>query len=233
MDCQTFEALIIDLVREEALDKATCDEALAHAATCSGCAARRAEENSLSRAFRLASSEMRKAQADAEIRLLLAYREHMASAAGARASAPAGVRAGRRRTYLAIAASIFLAAAIFGSYSWFPGRNETGGPVPIDGQGRQNKPDPRQQLNQSRAEIATDFIPLTYGSELSILESGQLVRVRLPRSAMAACGLPVNQELADTPVTAQVLIGQDGVARAIRFVSESQTDFVPARMVTK
>jgi len=42
----------------------------------------------------------------------------------------------------------------------------------------------------------------------------------LPRSAVAAYGLPFNRELADRPVAAQVLVGQDGMARAIRFLGE-------------
>jgi hypothetical protein len=82
-------------------------------------------------------------------------------------------------------------------------------------------------------EIATDFIPLTSSSDLSYLDSGQLVRVLLPRNAMASYGIPVNQELADKPVTAQVLIGQDGVARAIRFLGDPETRFVPTKLKTQ
>ncbi len=82
-------------------------------------------------------------------------------------------------------------------------------------------------------EIATDFIPLTPDAGLAAVESGQLVRVLLPRSAMAACGLPVNQERADQPVAAQVLIGQDGVARAIRFLSQTNSNFVQTGLPSK
>ncbi len=82
-------------------------------------------------------------------------------------------------------------------------------------------------------EIATDFIPLTFSSELSYLDSGQLVRVLLPRSALASYGIPVNQELADRPIAAQVLIGQDGVARAIRFLGDPETRLVPTKLRTQ
>jgi len=37
-------------------------------------------------------------------------------------------------------------------------------------------------------------------------------------AALIAVGLPVDAEMADTPVKADVLIGHDGLARAIRFV---------------
>jgi hypothetical protein len=77
-----------------------------------------------------------------------------------------------------------------------------------------------QTLNNAGAadeEIATDFIPLVH-NQLAPAESGRLVRVELPRSALARFGLPVNAERAGERVKADVLIGDDGIARAIRFV---------------
>jgi hypothetical protein len=71
---------------------------------------------------------------------------------------------------------------------------------------------------EPEAEIVTDFMPLTYGAALSPNEGGQLVRVELPRSALASLGLPMNVERADERVKADVLLGHDGLARAIRFV---------------
>jgi hypothetical protein len=67
-------------------------------------------------------------------------------------------------------------------------------------------------------EITTDFLPLSYSSSLSQFDGGQVVRVELPRSALQSFGLPVNAESASERVKADVLLGHDGVARAIRFV---------------
>jgi hypothetical protein len=67
-------------------------------------------------------------------------------------------------------------------------------------------------------DIATDFIPLTYGASLDGTDGGHVVRVELPRTAMAQFGLPVNAERSAEPVKADVLLGEDGLARAIRFV---------------
>jgi hypothetical protein len=67
-------------------------------------------------------------------------------------------------------------------------------------------------------EITTDFLPLSYSSSLSQFDEGQVVRVELPRSALQSFGLPVNAESAGERVKADVLLGHDGVARAIRFV---------------
>jgi hypothetical protein len=92
---------------------------------------------------------------------------------------------------------------------------------------------PAHQESRPAVEMGTDFILLTHKSELSSMESGQLVRVLLPRTALASYGLPINQERADKPVTAQVLISQDGVARAIRFLSDQDTRFIPSSMHSK
>lgn len=68
-------------------------------------------------------------------------------------------------------------------------------------------------------EIATDFVPVGYGSALDLRDGGgQLVRVELPRSALTRFGLPMNMNRADERVKADVLVGPDGLPRAIRFV---------------
>jgi len=71
-------------------------------------------------------------------------------------------------------------------------------------------------VDQPEMEIATDFMPL--GVPLTPLESGQVVRISVPRTTLAAFGLPVNYERAGEPVKADVLLSDDGIARAIRFV---------------
>jgi hypothetical protein len=72
--------------------------------------------------------------------------------------------------------------------------------------------------NSTAGDIATDFIPLTYGASQGAMDGGHVVRVELPRTALAQFGLPVNAERTGEPVTADVLLGDDGLARAIRFV---------------
>ena len=76
----------------------------------------------------------------------------------------------------------------------------------------------RETQDAKMAEVATEFMPLAYGYPSAQMARGHIVRVELPRSAMASFGLPVNQERAESRVKADVLIGEDGLARAIRFV---------------
>lgn len=67
-------------------------------------------------------------------------------------------------------------------------------------------------------EVASTFMPLGHNSPATIQEGAQVVRVEMPRYAMARFGLPVNMERYDERVKADVWLGADGLARAIRFV---------------
>jgi hypothetical protein len=70
----------------------------------------------------------------------------------------------------------------------------------------------------SAEEVTTDFFPLMQGAAYAQSESTHLVRVELPRSALVSFGMAVNPEQAGGRVKADVLLGEDGTARAIRFV---------------
>jgi len=72
--------------------------------------------------------------------------------------------------------------------------------------------------SSDEAEVVTQFYPLREGEDLTELESLQLVRIELPGSALSEVGLPVDPETVNEPVKADVVLGQDGLARAIRFV---------------
>jgi hypothetical protein len=69
------------------------------------------------------------------------------------------------------------------------------------------------------AEVTTDFMPLAYSSVPST--NLQVVRLAVPRTALVSFGLtppePLDRTFTDT-VLADVLVGDDGLARAVRFV---------------
>jgi hypothetical protein len=75
---------------------------------------------------------------------------------------------------------------------------------------------PNTKTPSQPREIMTDFIPMTYDPHP--IERGRVVRIRLPRTALAAFGLPVNEQQAERPIRADVVLGEDGLARAIRFI---------------
>jgi hypothetical protein len=72
--------------------------------------------------------------------------------------------------------------------------------------------------NIAPSEFVTQFFPIMQGGELIPLESGQIVRVRMPRSNLIPLGIPFNQERVNETIKADVLLSNDGLARAIRLV---------------
>ena len=70
----------------------------------------------------------------------------------------------------------------------------------------------------SETEVATDFMPIGYVNSASLQDGGSVVRVELPRSTIVSLGFAVNMDRYGERVKADVLMGADGLARAIRFV---------------
>ena len=69
--------------------------------------------------------------------------------------------------------------------------------------------------NAPASEIRSEFIALSYARDP---ESGQIVRVKVPRSMMVTVGLLASVDKPATLVEAEVLLGDDGMTRAIRFI---------------
>jgi hypothetical protein len=67
-------------------------------------------------------------------------------------------------------------------------------------------------------ELTTDFFPIPYAPAMTHIDRGQLIRVNVPATSMRNFGLPVSEERMFDRVRADVLLGEDGIARAIRFV---------------
>jgi hypothetical protein len=71
----------------------------------------------------------------------------------------------------------------------------------------------------SPGEAATDFLPLVFGSVP--ISEGQIVRMEVPRTALASFGLASIDSLeasSSSTILADVVVGVDGLARAVRFV---------------
>jgi hypothetical protein len=78
----------------------------------------------------------------------------------------------------------------------------------------------RVRQPQPPREVVTGFYPLMDAPPP--FERGQLLRVVVPASTMRSVGLPINPERWSERVQADVLVGEEGMARAIRFVSYEQ-----------
>jgi hypothetical protein len=72
---------------------------------------------------------------------------------------------------------------------------------------------------QATGEIATDFIPLTWVTEATAMDSGQVVRVKVPRAMLLSIGAATNTAGAGEFLLADVVVSDDGLVRAIRLVN--------------
>ena len=80
------------------------------------------------------------------------------------------------------------------------------------------QPSNKASTTNYEPEIATEFLPLGYDHAMNLQDGGQIMRVEVPRSTLASFGLPVNMNRSGQRVKADLLVGWDGSARAIRFV---------------
>jgi len=247
MNCQDFEKLALDLARNSLLDAAARDQGLIHTKVCSRCAARLAEERALLARVRAVAAELAGEEPPARVdaALLAAFREQTAATASSTViPAFVGSRHWPSWKLAAMAAGILILISVIAIFwkstsSRMPRREERAvAPSPVNTPGHwAATPDGRDQTaaeqpknlpkrvrrresvdGPDEVEVVTRFFPLREGEDLTTLDSLQVVRVELPGSALGEVGLPVDPETVNEPVKADVVLGQDGLARAIRFV---------------
>ena len=63
-----------------------------------------------------------------------------------------------------------------------------------------------------------EFVAIPYTESVSAAEQLDVYRVQMPRAMVAKFGLPLSAGSFDSVATADVVVGSDGIARAIRFV---------------
>jgi hypothetical protein len=69
---------------------------------------------------------------------------------------------------------------------------------------------------------AVPFTPLRPGDTGASLEGGQIVQVQISPTVLRSAGIPAGSESGLASVRAEVVVGQDGIARAIRLVKEKK-----------
>jgi len=237
MNCTEFELVVVEMARRELMETAAQREAVAHAGTCARCAARLANERKLSAVVAAVVSEdsRRVAPAALEHTLIAEFRKQHAISKRQRAW-------WARAAIGATAAALIVAAAVglrrtpeqqtVQTTTKPPEIRVTPPVVPViaPAVGEISKPRVRTaKVSERKApkrsaadaavtqhEVVTEFIPIVYDPEP--IERGQIVRIRLPLAALASFGLPVNEEHLEETIRADVVLGEDGLARAVRFV---------------
>ncbi|HEY1220651.1 MAG: hypothetical protein ABSE42_01180 [Bryobacteraceae bacterium] len=171
----------------------------AHLAACPSCAARWAAERPVVAGLRSLAAEMKDVSAPlcVEAHLVRAYRERY------RRRVPPAREIHR---WWAAAAAVLLVAGALST-------------------GVRQPPRPLVAANSGVAAAAgveeeeSAFIPLPNAAGSPQDEDLDLVRVELPRSAITALGILASDDSDAESVEAEVLVGPDGMARAVRFLN--------------
>jgi len=209
MTCESFDSCVVDLARGDELGAGVRDQAIGHAEGCVRCAARLEDERTVTSALRAFAARTAGAEAPPwiESTLLRAMRDPEAAEAAGRAAA----KPSRAVELLLLAAAAAILAAIVVVPPRFDfsraGRPAATASAPA-----------LAGLGAAAAGENSEFVALSYGEDLGELESLQVVSVELPRTALVALGLPQGDVGQGESVRADVIVGYDGVARAIRFV---------------
>jgi anti-sigma factor RsiW len=171
----------------------------AHLAACPWCAARWAAGDPVAAGLRLLAAEMKNVSAPprVEANLLRAYRERY------RRPVPP---AREFRQWWAAAATVLLVASAL----WTGLR-----PPPARLVAASSRVLPAAAIE----EEDTAFVPLPNAAGSPQDDDVDLVRVELPRSAVTALGMPAGDDSEAESVEAEVLVGPDGMARAVRFLN--------------
>ena len=77
------------------------------------------------------------------------------------------------------------------------------------------------EVAEAPQESEQPFIPIPYVAQLAPYERAEIVRMNLPVAALISAGFPMRTPDAGARVEADVLVGQDGRARAVRLISVS------------
>jgi hypothetical protein len=270
MTCDDYQGLIIDLARDDEIDRASREEARRHAALCAQCGAQQQEQQWLTAQFRAIAraDENQNAPDRVEIAALAAWRASY-GAAGQAPQAPvvpaqATTRSARviRGPWLmsGVAAAGLAAAALAMIFVWpaspTTAKHEptTSGTVATVARNTESRggrevaaqtatpvaaaaptvPTERPRVTHVSAVATTprvesalaramrrdsdEFLPLPYVEPLRSTEARHVVRVSMTSGDEMILGVLPADRRNGQPFEADVLVGEDGIARAIRVV---------------
>ena len=193
-DCQSHQDALLDIARGLPVD-ADARAALAlHLPECDECRARMTQARTLTAGLRAVAHSLEGARPSSGLEGQL--RQAFATLHPAAQSVER--RAFGWRTWMSAAAAVVLVVAGL-ALAW-----------------QQMHKGPPIAEPAADAAAVSEFVPWPGAASLPAFESGQLVRTELPASVLPVLGLVPAGTVTDGRVLADVLIGQDGLARAVR-----------------
>ena len=250
MSCTEFENIVAELADDRITDALSRRQLQSHAAECPDCFAHLAAQRRLSGELDSLARETDHLAADPALKqeLLAAFAELHAPERNFVLHKSQGPRYWLLAAAAAILVTVVTAAVLMRPTpeliaSVDPAPLATPSPVatpaatpdvsrtPDAAPGPANRTTVARRVNQgprktdtaaasSTTETTTEYLPLTYMNDQTALQTGVVVRVEIPRTTLLSMGLPMNTDRADTLVKADVIVGDDGVPRAIRLVQE-------------
>jgi hypothetical protein len=245
MDCATFQDIVHDLDRAGTPGAKQCESALAHAESCESCAALLTQvewlEFSLAKLTEIGGG--RQASPRLEATLLRELRSTKDFAARKQLR--------WRLAALTTAAALFLVlglalrhrglsspVAVHQVAIQSPHNTPQLGSVPSSENTRPAAPvtldphttNPVVVLSQPASHDSDDadgtpdaasFFRLPYADNSAALDGGAIVRVKLPRAALASFGLPVADTGDTRRILADLIVSADGTPEAIRLISQA------------
>jgi hypothetical protein len=219
MKCEEFEAIGLERggARISELDAALRNAALEHAARCSGCAALQEAWQEARIALQALRETTRDAETPRRVEMRLLHEFEMRHRV-------AKVRTGAILASWALASAAVLVAGV----SWWNWRvTQNQHPVAAGNSVASNVVTPTQSATEPSeaptliADNGAGEFTLLPGSLPQEIDDSAIVRVGMQRGALSALGLPVNEERVGDWIQVDLLVGQDGLPKAVR-LPESQ-----------
>ncbi|HXA51609.1 MAG TPA: hypothetical protein VNV86_14930 [Candidatus Acidoferrum sp.] len=185
-----------------------------HLRECAACAVRMRKQHELAAGLRTLAAHQARVEAPARVEA------HLVAAFRAQAGRPSGRGAVRGWIPVGTWAAALAAMIAIGVFV-------------VRDRAPEARRNPAKRVELASTEngfTATDtaaeegYLPLPGAAQLVPSDDVSVVHVELPRSAMMQVGIEVNPERAGETVRADVMVGSDGLARAVRFVDVTGGD---------
>ncbi len=96
-------------------------------------------------------------------------------------------------------------------------------PPAVEAQATHSRSPNRNPPKKANVVTPSGFVDLPWTAGLPAFESGEIVRMDVPVASLPTYGIDISSGAGRGPVEADILIGQDGFARAIRLVTTSRS----------
>jgi hypothetical protein len=249
MNCHEFERTIIDRGCDQLMDASTEARALAHAETCARCTARLNLEQRMRAGLHAFAVEDAAINAPEKIKVALrkAFAEQHAAVASppvslrfARRKLLWKMAAAALLLLTTVTTVLWLRMPVFKQIDDVPPlllaeHRELPSPPssPPAGLADAQKPKnihpstvtrksgskDRRRTFPVKNEDAAEFFPLTFVARAGPAEFIQTIHVEISRSTLLSMGVPINIDRGEGPIKAEIIIGEDGVARAVRILN--------------